>query len=321
MVRYLSEKDVEQLLTMPLALELVEQAFRDRALGRAVDVPRVRTRIPGSTLHIMQAGAPALKLVGYKAYFHAAGKGTSYYLHLYNSDTGKLDAIIQSSRIGWIRTGAASGVATRCLARENAAVLGMIGAGKQLMGQLEAMCNVRPIREARIWNRTAETARKFCETMAARFPQVTLRHVATAREAVRGADIINVMTKSSTPLLLGEWLEPGQHINAIGSNSLARQEIDMAAVRRSAVLVVDSRGAARAEGGDLLPLIEEGLLEWDSLPELGEVLTGRTPGRTREDEITLYESHGMAMQDLYVGARLLALARERGIGLELPIDG
>lgn len=319
MVRYLSENDVEQLLTMPLALELVEQAFRDRAQGRAVDVPRVRTRIPGSTMHIMQAGAPEMKLVGYKAYFHAAGKGTSYYLHLYNSDTGKLDAIIQSSRIGWIRTGAASGVATRCLARKDAAIIGMIGAGKQLMGQLEAMCNVRPIREARVWNRTADTARKFCETTGSKFKNVTLKHVKTQAEAVRGADIVTVMTKSSTPMLLGEWLEPGQHVNAIGSNSLARQEIDMAAVRRASVLVVDSRGAARTEGGDLLPLVEEGYLEWDNLPELGEVLIGRAPGRSSNDQITLYESHGMAIQDLYVGARLFALARERGIGVDLPI--
>jgi ornithine cyclodeaminase/alanine dehydrogenase-like protein (mu-crystallin family) len=321
MVRYLSEKDVEQLLTMPIALELVEKSFRDRARGKAVDVPRVRTRIPGSTLHIMQAGAPEMKLVGYKAYFHAADKGTSYYLHLYSTDTGKLEAIIQSSRIGWIRTGAASGVATRLLARKDAAVLGMIGAGKQLAGQLEAMCSVRPVREARVWNRTAETARQFCETMSGRFKGVALKHVATQAEAVRGADIVTVMTKSPTPMLRGEWLEPGQHVNAIGSNSLARQEIDMAAVRRSAVLVVDSRGAARTEGGDLMPLVEDGHLEWDNLVELGEVLEGRAPGRTADDQITLYESHGMAMQDLYVGARLLQLARERNVGADLPIGG
>jgi ornithine cyclodeaminase/alanine dehydrogenase-like protein (mu-crystallin family) len=321
MVRYLSEQDVGQLLTMPLALEVVEQAFRDRARGQAVDVPRVRTRIPGSTLHIMQAGAPEMRLVGYKAYFHSADKGTSYYLHLYNCDTGKLDAIIQSSRIGWIRTGAASGVATRLLARKDAAVLGMIGAGKQLMGQLEAMCQVLPVREARVWNRTAESARRFCDTMGSHFKGVKLRHVATQAEAVRGADVVNVMTKSYTPMLLGEWLEPGQHVNAIGSNSFARQELDVAAVRRSSVLVVDSRGAARTEGGDLMPLVEEGLLEWDNLVELGEVLAGRAPGRTSADQITLFESHGMAIQDLYVGARLLALARERNVGVDLPIGG
>src|SRR3989304_4995597 len=118
MVRYIKENEVEQLLTMPKAIELVEQALRDRAEGRAVDVPRVRTRTPAGTLHVMQAGAPALKLIGYKAYYSAKGKSTRYFVHLFDSEGGKLAAIIEASHLGMVRTGAASGVGPRPLARE-----------------------------------------------------------------------------------------------------------------------------------------------------------------------------------------------------------
>lgn len=318
MVRYLREMDVERLLTMPLALEMVEKALRDRSLGRAVDVPRVRAHIPAGTLHMMEAAAPELKLIGFKAYY-ATGKGTRYFVQMFGTESGRLEAIIEGSYIGLMRTGAASGVATRYLARKEAAVVGMIGAGKQAIGQLEAVCNVRPIREARVYSRNPERARKFCGDMTARL-NIAMRAVTSVEEAVRGADVINLVTKAVTPVLPGEWLEPGQHINAAGSNSLIRRELDEAAVRRCAVVAVDARGTARNECGDLLPLVEKGFLDWNTLPELGEVILGRSPGRTANDEITLYESQGMAVQDIYVGASLLGLAREQGIGVELPID-
>jgi ornithine cyclodeaminase len=141
----------------------------------------------------------------------------------------------------------------------------------------------------------------------------------SAQAAVRGADIVNVITKSATPVLAGEWLEPGQHINAAGSNALARRELDALAIEKSDVITVDARGTARGECGDLLPAVEKGLLRWDALVEIGEVIAGRAAGRTSAKQITLYESHGMGLQDLYVGARMLHLAREQGIGVDLPI--
>jgi len=318
MIRYLNEKDVEQLLTMPLALQAVEQALKDHALSRAVDVPRVRAHIPAGTLHVVEGAAPELGFIGYKAYYAMHGKGTRYYLNLFNCNSGRLDAIIDASHIGMMRTGAASGVATRYLAREDSRVIGMLGAGKQAVGQLEAVCNVRPIREVRVYSRTAERARKFCAMMSSRL-SVVLNAVPTAADAVRGADIINLITKAATPVLAGELLEAGQHINAAGSNALSRRELDEAAVRRASRVIVDARSTTRKECGDLLPLVEKGLLHWETLPELGEVIVGRVPGRTAKEEITLYESHGMAIQDIYVGARVLALARERGIGVDLPI--
>ncbi len=318
MIRYLTEKDVEQLLTMPLAVQAVEQALKDRALSHAVDVPRVRAHIPAGTLHMVLGAAPELGYIGFKGYYALHGKGTRYYLNLFNCNSGKLDAIIDASYIGMIRTGAASGVATRYLAREDAAVVAMIGAGKQAIGQLEAVCNVRKIREVRVFNRTPGRAEKFCALMSSRL-NIAMKVVPTVAEAVHGADVINLVTKAATPVLAGSLLETGQHINAAGSNALSRREIDEETVRRCSRVVVDSRGTARQECGDLLPLVEKGLLDWETLPELGEVIAGRATGRTAQEEITLYESHGMAIQDIYVGARVLALARERGIGIDLPI--
>ena len=318
MIRYIKEKEVEQILTMPLAVSMVEEALRARAEGGAVDVPRVRTHTRAGTLHVMQAAAPALKLIGYKAYYSTRGKGTRYFVHLFDCESGKLTAIIEASHLGMVRTGAASGVATRYLAREDAAVVAMIGAGKQAVGQLEAVCEVRTIDEVRVYSRSADRASGFCAELTDKLG-VPMHVAASAAEAVRGADIVNVITKAATPVLAGAWLEPGQHVNAAGSNSLVRRELDAAAVERCSRVVVDARGTARNECGDLLPLIENGLLDWDALPELGELIIGRVPGRSARDEITLFESHGMAIQDLYVAARILALARERGIGVDLPI--
>ena len=318
MIRYLSEADVRQLLTMPDALAEVERALKDRALGRAVDVPRVRTHVPAGTQHVMQAASHELRLVGFKAYYSCRGKGTRFFVNLFDMDGGTLEAILQASYLGMVRTGAASGVATRQLARRNAAVAATLGAGKQAVGQLEAVCAVRPIREVRVYSRTAERAQRFCETMKSKVA-AQLRAVSDPAEAVRGADIVNVITNAASPVLRGEWLEPGQHVNAAGSNSLIRRELDEAAVAKCNVIALDSRATARNECGDLLPAVEKGLLQWEALPEIGEIMLGRVPGRSSEDQVTLYESHGMAVQDLYVGARVLRLARERNIGADLPV--
>lgn len=318
MIRYLTEKDVASLLDMPLALEQVERALADRALGRAVDVPRVRARIPAGTLHVLEAAAPELDLIGYKAYYSAVATGTRFFVHLFEATSGKPVAMIEASHLGMVRTGAASGVATRYLARRDAAVVAMIGAGKQAVGQLEAVCNVRRIEEIRVWSRSGERAQKFCDDMLPRL-NIPMRVAGSAEAAVRGADIVNVITKSATPVLKGEWLEPGQHVNAAGANALTRREIDEAAGKRADLVVVDARGTARSECGDLLPLAEKGFLDWDTLTELGEVITARAPGRTSPDQVTLYESHGMGIQDIYVAGKLLEMARARNVGVDLPV--
>src|SRR5476649_726606 len=219
MIRYINEKEVAQILTMPKTVELVEASLKARAEGHAIDVPRVRARASAGTLHILQAAAPELKLIGYKAYYSNPGKGARYHVHMFDTDSGKLVAMIEASHLGMVRTGAASGVATKYMAREDAAKVGMIGAGKQAVGQLEAVCAVRKIREVKVFSRNIERAREFCAALSGKLG-VKMEAVATAADAVRGVDIINVITKAASPVLLGEWLEAGQHINAAGSNAL-----------------------------------------------------------------------------------------------------
>ncbi|HSN40846.1 MAG TPA: ornithine cyclodeaminase family protein [Burkholderiales bacterium] len=317
MTRYLKENDIKQLLTMPLALELVEQAHNDLALGRAVDIPRVRTHIPAGIQHVLQAAAPELGMIGFKYYYTRPG-GKSFYVHLINMDSAKLEAIIDAVWMSMVRTGAASGVATRHLARADAGVVGQIGTGFQAIGQLEAVCAVRKIHTARVYSRNADKLQAYCSAMSQKLG-IAVVPAASAEAAVRGAHIVNVITKAAEPVLKGEWLEPGQHINAAGSNALSRRELDMAAVGKCDVITVDARGTARNECGDLLPAVEKGLLRWETLTEIGEVIAGRAAGRKSPGQITLYESHGMGIQDLYVGARMLGLARERGVGVDLPI--
>ena len=317
MIRYLTESDVQKLLTMPLALEWMEEAHKALAEHRAIDVPRARIHLPAGTQHVLQAAVPELKVIGFK-YYYTRPTGKSFYVHLMNTETAKLEAIIEAVWMSMVRTGAASGVATRHLANQDASVLGQIGAGYQGQSQLEAVCQVGKIKSAKVFARNRDKLVAFCDKMS-KTTGVTVRPAESAEAAVRGAQIVNVITKSVEPVLRGEWLEPGQHINAAGSNALTRREIDDAGVKKCEVITVDGRGTARNECGDLLPAVEKGWLRWDYLTEIGEVIAGKAPGRTSARQITLYESHGMGLQDVYVGAKVLELARSRGVGVDLPI--
>jgi ornithine cyclodeaminase len=317
MALYLTESDVQKLLTMPLALQWMEEAHRALGEQRAIDVPRARIHLPTGTQHVLQAAVPELKVVGFK-YYYTRPTGKSFYVHLMNTETAKLEAIIEAVWMSMVRTGAASGVATRHLAVKHASVVGQIGAGYQGTSQLEAVCQVRKIKTARVFARNRDRLVAFCSKMTEK-TGVQVEPAASAEAAVRGAHVVNVITKSAEPVLEGEWLEPGQHVNAAGSNALTRRELDEAAVRKCDVVTVDGRGTARNECGDLLPAVEKGWLRWDFLAEIGEVIAGRAPGRSSDRQITLYESHGMGLQDVYVGAKILELARARGIGQDMAI--
>jgi ornithine cyclodeaminase len=295
----------------------MEQAHRALAEHRAIDVPRARIHLPTGTQHVLQAAVPELKVIGFK-YYYTRPTGKSFYVHLINTETAKLEAIIEAVWMSMVRTGAASGVATKHLASPDSSVLGQIGAGYQGTSQLEAVCQVRKIRAVKVFARNKDKLVAFCNRMSEK-TGVDVRPAESAEAAVRDSHIVNVITKSAEPVLKGEWLEPGQHVNAAGSNALTRREIDDAVVKKCDVITVDGRGTARNECGDLLSAVEKGWLRWDYLTEIGEVIAGKAPGRTSAKQITLYESHGMGLQDVYVGAKVLALARERGVGTDLPV--
>ena len=317
MTLFLSEADVRELLTMDLALAAVEAAHRAHGTGRAVDIPRQRTRVPTASLHILQGALLDEGVMGYKAYT-VSKEGARFLVHLFDAATGRLLAVIEADYLGMMRTGATGGLAARLLAREDAATVGVFGAGWQAQSQIEALCRVRPIKQVKVYSRTAERSRAATADFSRRFGVEAIA-VESPEQAARDSDIVVTITTSATPVFDGARLADGCHVNAAGSNALIRREIDETTVRRSGVVCVDSRATALAESGDLLPVLEKGRLHAGQLVELGEVLAGVRQGRKSPQEITLFESHGMAIQDLALGLRLLHLARERGVGRELVL--
>ncbi|HJW23839.1 MAG TPA: ornithine cyclodeaminase family protein [Rhodocyclaceae bacterium] len=316
MALFVTEEDVKQVLTMPMALEAVESAHRDLSLGQAQDIPRARSRLPQTVLHILQGALPAQGVLGYKAYT-SNRSGNRFLVHLFDAATGIQQAVIQADYMGMMRTGAASGVAAKWLARSEARVAGVFGSGWQAEGHVEAICTALSLERVKVFGRKADKLVDFCARMTER-TGVQVVPAASPEETVRGSDIVGTVTTAATPLFEADWLESGAHINAAGSNALIRQEVSEAAVRRCALVCVDSVPTALAEAGDLQPLLEKGRLHQRQLVELGDVIIGRRSGRTVPEDITLFESQGMAIQDLAIAVRVLAAARERGLGQTLP---
>jgi alanine dehydrogenase len=312
MALFLSEADVRQLLTMDLALDAVEAAHRAHAQGRAIDIPRQRTRVPTASLHILQGALLDEGVMGYKAYT-ASKAGARFLVHLFDAASGELQAVIEADFLGMMRTGAAGGVAAKYLSRPESAVVGLIGTGWQAQGQLEALCKVRSIKQVKLFSRGAEKCRLASAEFSQRFA-VEVVPVENAETAVRDSDIVVTVTTASQPVVQGDWLTPGTHLNAAGSNALIRRELDEKAVGRASLICVDSRPTALREAGDLLPALEKGRLHEGQLVELGEIIAGMRPGRADAQAITLFESQGMAIQDLAVAKRLFELAQARGLG-------
>ena len=316
MALYLNEDDVRQLLTMPLTLEAVEEAHKELSLARAIDIPRQRTRLPQTALHILQGALPGRDAIGYKAYT-SNRSGVRFLVHVFSAASGALRVVLAADTLGMMRTGAASGVATRWLARPDAEVLGVFGAGWQAEGNIEAVAAVRKLRKVKVFARNAERLAAFCTRMSDRL-ELDVVPAASPEDTVRGSDIVSTVTTASSPLFDAAWLSPGTHINAAGSNSVIRREVGEDVLKACRPIVVDSVDTALKEAGDLLPLFEKGRLSERQLVELGDVILGCHPGRAKPEDITLFESQGMAIQDISVAVRLEALAREQGLGVELP---
>lgn len=318
MALFLSENDVKQVLTAEMALEAVESAHRDLALGQALDTPRQRSRLPQTVLHILQGALPAQEVIGYKAYT-SNKSGNRFLVHLFDAASGQLRAVIEADFLGMMRTGAASGVGAKWLARPDSRVAGVFGSGWQAEGHVRAICAALPIELVKVFGRKVDKLQSFC----ARLSELTGRRVVpavSAEDAVRDSDLVGTVTTAAQPLFDADWLSPGVHINAAGSNALIRQEISEAAIRRCGLIAVDSVATALAEAGDLLPVLEKGRLHARQMVELGDVIIGRHAGRTDAGQITLFESQGMAIQDLALAKRVLDAALAHGLGVALPMQ-
>ncbi|WP_376788434.1 ornithine cyclodeaminase family protein [Thermoflexus sp.] len=311
MALLLREEDVRALLPIADAIEALERAFRAQAEGQATNVPRARVRWPRGALHVMAAGGPGIGYVGLKAYTTVGGQARFLVL-LFDIESGALVALIEADVLGRLRTGAATGLATRYLARPDAQRVGMYGAGRQAATQLMAVCAVRDITEARVYSPTRERREAFAHRMAETLGIPV--HAADRPEAVaEGADILITITSAREPVLRGAWLRPGVHINAAGSNAWIRRELDEEAIVRADLIVIDSRDQGKMEAGDFLEPLERGRLPWDRIHELKDVVAGRVR-RTHLDEITLFKSLGIALEDVAVAALVYERARAHGVG-------
>lgn len=315
MALYLAEEDVERLLTMDACVEAVEAAFRQWAEGRADSRPRTRATVRGAVLHALAAGSEVWGRLAAKAYV-TTRHGARFVALLFDARGPELLAVIEADRMGQVRTGAASGVATRRLARQDARSLAVIGTGWQARGQAKAVATVRPLRTVRAFGRDPGRLREFCgwTEAACGVEAVACR---SAEEAAAGADIVVTATSSGRPVLEGAWLRPGAHVNAVGSNRPDRRELDEAAVRGAGLIVVDSIEQARLEAGDLLaapPAIDRAV-------ELKDVVGGAHPGRRGDSEITLFKSLGIGLEDLAAASLVYDRAVEAGAGRPLPAGG
>jgi ornithine cyclodeaminase/alanine dehydrogenase-like protein (mu-crystallin family) len=306
---YLSEQDIDGLLTPEDALEAVEGSFRRIAEGVVENVPRRRLRLEGGMLAVMSAADLGLGVAGVKTY--AAGRGgASFLIILFDASTDELLAVIEADRIGQYRTGAASGVAAKYLARPGATSLGVIGAGLQAEMQLRAIRAAVPsIEQVVVYSRTPETREAFAKA-----------HGAEAAEGAQEAaaqDVVVTITNSKDPVLRGDWLRAGALVCAAGANRPQARELDNAVLQRAAFVCCDSVEDARIESGDLIEPVQQGVLDWLEVHELSEVVSGQVQGRQSDDDIVVFKSNGIAAWDLAIGALAVERARERGVGRAL----
>jgi ornithine cyclodeaminase/alanine dehydrogenase-like protein (mu-crystallin family) len=308
----LTEDDVRQLLTMDMALEAVEEVLRKMALDEAHNIPRTRVQTDHVMLHTMSAAAKTLGVAGYKVY-STGRKGAHFHVGLYDGKTGALLALIQADYLGQVRTGAASGVATEYMARPDAAEVGLFGSGKQARTQLLAVCKVRHVRRVQVYSPNEERRVKFAAEMREACG-CEVEPVPRPEMAAEDKDVVITATASREPVLNGHWLAEGTHLNVIGSNFLGKAEVDAVTVRRCESIVVDSKDQARLEAGDFVQALEDGSIHWADVHELGQVIVGRYTGRAHPQDVTLFKSLGIALEDVAVAARVYAKAQAAGVG-------
>jgi ornithine cyclodeaminase/alanine dehydrogenase-like protein (mu-crystallin family) len=318
MTLHISEAEVRAVLTMPLVVEAVEEISRKQATGEVVVHPRRRFELPGGGFfHYMAAADFSAGFVAMKQYTFVRGK-LRFLVPLYEMATGDLLGLIEADFMGQLRTGAASGVATKYLARKNARVAAIIGTGGQAKTQLEAIAAVRKLESARACGRDAAKLEKFCNEMSERLG-IPVHPCASAAEAVRGADIVCTATTSAQPVVSGADLAPGAHINAIGANHAHKRELDDEAVASADIIVVDSVEQSRQEAGDLIIAFHGDESCWTGVKKLSEIVAGKDSGRSSDTEVTLFKSNGIASWDLAVAMKVYAMAREKKLGRELPL--
>jgi ornithine cyclodeaminase/alanine dehydrogenase-like protein (mu-crystallin family) len=309
----LTEDEVRRLLTLEMAMEGVEQGLRKMALDEALNVPRARSQTDHAMLHVMSASIKTMGVMGLKAYTVPRRGPARFHVSLYDGKTGALLALIQADHLGQMRTGAASGIATKYMARPDATEVGLFGSGKQARTQVLAVCKVRKINRVQVFSPNEEHRRRFAAEMSKEC-QTEIVPANRPELAAQDKDIIITATDSREPVLQGQWISQGAHLNAIGSNFSVKAELDATALRRCNSIVVDSKDQARIEAGDLLQWQEDGSFRWADVRELGQLIVGRYTARRQPQDVTLFKSLGIAVEDVAVASKVYAKAVAEGVG-------
>jgi ornithine cyclodeaminase/alanine dehydrogenase len=306
---YLSESDVESLITAGEAVPAIEACFLRMASGAVENVPRRRLQLDDGYFAVMFAADSELGYAGVKAYTVAAGKA-AFAVSLFDLETAELAAVLEANTLGQRRTGAATGVAAKYLARSGARTLGVLGCGWQAESQVDAIRATVP---------TIESVVAYCRTpgkLCAFCKKVDAKAAESHREAAT-QDIVVTVTTSRDPVVRGEWLQEGALVCAVGANDPSKRELDNVVLERATFVCCDSREQARLESGDLIEPVASGILDWLEVNELHEVVAGELVGRQSDTDIIVFKSNGLAAWDVAIGAEVLRRARERGLGKEV----
>jgi ornithine cyclodeaminase/alanine dehydrogenase-like protein (mu-crystallin family) len=266
-------------------------------------------------LHVLPAAVKTLNAIGFKAY--TSGRfPTTFHVFLFDPRAGGLAAVIEADYLGRVRTGAASGVATKVLARKDAATVGLFGTGRQARTQLEAVCQVRKVTRAVVYSRDEGRRKSFAAESATAFG-VDVVPAGKPEEAAKGQDVVITATNAREPVLSGAWVDAGAHLNLIGSNFLAKAEADADVFRKANLIAADSKEQAKLEAGDFVAAMRDGVFGWADVYEFAHVLTGRYPGRQSPQDVTVFKSLGLGVEDVAVAAKVVEKARAAGVGREI----
>jgi ornithine cyclodeaminase/alanine dehydrogenase-like protein (mu-crystallin family) len=315
---HINEAEVQRVFTMAWAIEAIEVISKRQASGEVLVHPRRRFELPGGAFfhHMAAADVPG-GFVATKQYTYVGGK-LRFLVCLFSSESGGLLALIEADRLGQMRTGAASGVATKYLARKDATTLGVVGTGGQARTQLEAVAAVRKLSAVKVYGRDTAKREKFALEMSASLG-LAVQAVTSSAEAASDVAILCTATTASEPVVHGDCVSAGTHINAIGANHMRKRELDAATVAKCSKIFVDSIEQSRQEAGDLVLGFAGHEQRWDTVRELSSLVAGICPGRTEESQISLFKSNGIAAWDLAAAVCVYRLAQQQELGRRLPL--
>lgn len=314
----LNEDEVRALLPMDECVDVLDALFKESAEGSVSNMNRYRVPLPKGSMQVMAGMSSANGATGLKTYVTGAGAGAKMVVLLYDITTAEPIAFIAANALGAIRTGAASGVATRHMARADAKSVAIIGSGSQAGTQLAAVCAARPIEQAFVFSRTAEKREAFATKMSAELG-ISVQACESSDDAVANADVVCTITNSREPVIDGSKLRPGTHVNAAGSNGWIRREVDDETIKRASLIVADDVSDAKIECGELIWAAERRIFRWETAVELRDVVGGRVAGRPTADAITLFESQGLAIEDVAAGMHVYRKAIQQGIGRDVEV--